>query len=187
MGGKSKSGSSSTSKTEFAPVSSTNPFYQTSTDKKGNTTSKFVSGTAGETAFNFVNDNISNLLDQYLNPTLDSTTNRAKMSAFTKNLNETSSNALQNNIINPLANNNMLRSSQATNMYKNLSNQMNDSIADYSNELLANSQTDTWNTINNLLTLYTNAYNGIANEQDTSINAALGAGNTTTKSSSKAG
>ena len=81
----------------------------------------------------------------------------------------------------------MLRSSQATNMYKNLSNQMNDSIADYSNELLANSQTDTWNTINNLLTLYTNAYNGIANEQDTSINAALGAGNTTTKSSSKAG
>ena len=40
--------------------------------------------------------------------------------------------ALENNVINPLANRNMIRSSQATNMYNNLAEAMNDSISDYS-------------------------------------------------------
>ena len=165
--------STSTTKKEFKPVSSTNPFYSSSTDANGNTVTNFKPGTAGETSYNFVNQNISQLLDSYLNPSLNSVTNQAKLNSFNKQQQQN----LQNNIVNPLANNNMIRSSQATNMYNNLSNQ----AADYSNELIANSQNDTGNMINNLLNLYTTAYQGVSGEQSQSTNTALGGGSSSTK------
>lgn len=177
MGGSKKSDSSSTSKTTFANTSQINPYYTTTTNSKGQTVSKFTPGTAGETTYNFVNDNISSLLDSYINPTLDSATNRAKLDIFNKSQQQN----LQNNIINPLANNNMIRSSQATNMYNNLSNQS----ADYGKELIANNQDETWNMINNLLSLYQAGYEGASNETGQSINASLGTGTTTTSSNSK--
>lgn len=177
--GKSKSNTSSTSSSTptFIDTNTNNPYYQTTTDKNGNTTNSFVKGSAGETAYNFVNNNIGQLLDNYLNPSLDSATNQAKLSAFNK---QQQSN-LQNNIINPLANNNMVRSSQATNMYNNLSNQS----ADYANQLLANAQTDTWNMINNLMDLYTTGYTGASNDISTALKAGVG-NSSTTSSNSKA-
>ena len=177
--GKTKSNTSSTSSSTptFIDTNTSNPYYQTTTDKNGNTTNNFVKGSAGETAYKFVNNNIGQLLDNYLNPSLDSATNQAKLSAFNK---QQQSN-LQNNIINPLANNNMVRSSQATNMYNNLSNQS----ADYANQLLANTQTDTWNMINNLMDLYTTGYTGASNDISTALKAGVG-NNSTTSSSSKA-
>lgn len=177
--GKSKSNTSSTSSSTptFIDTNTSNPYYQTTTDKNGNTTNNFVKGSAGETAYKFVNNNIGQLLDNYLNPSLDSTTNQAKLSAFNK---QQQSN-LQNNIINPLANNNMVRSSQATNMYNNLSNQS----ADYANQLLANTQTDTWNMINNLMDLYTTGYTGASNDISTALKAGVG-NSSTTSSNSKA-
>lgn len=177
--GKSKSNTSSTSSSTptFIDTNTSNPYYQTTTDKNGNTTNNFVKGSAGETAYKFVNNNIGQLLDNYLNPSLDSATNQAKLSAFNK---QQQSN-LQNNIINPLANNNMVRSSQATNMYNNLSNQS----ADYANQLLANSQTDTWNMINNLMDLYTTGYTGASNDISTALKAGVG-NSSTTSSNSKA-
>ena len=184
MGGGSTS-SNQTSKTDYSATSTNNPYYNTSTDEKGNTVSNFADGTAGKTTFDFVNNNISTLLDNYLNPTLNSTTNQAKMNAFTKNLNTESSKALQNNIINPLANNNMVRSSQATNMYNNLSNQMNNSIADYSNQLLADDQANTQDMINTLMGLYTQGYTGANTEENTSLKASTGNATTTSKSSGK--
>ena len=74
----------------------------------------------------------------------------------------------------------MIRSSQATNLYNNLSNQS----ADYVNDLIANSQNDTWNVINNLMSLYMNGYTGSANEENTSLNASSGNATTTTNGSS---
>lgn len=177
--GSGSSGSKSTSKTSFSASSQNNPFYQTTTDKKGNTKVNFVKGSAGETAYNYVNNNISSLLNDYLNPSLDSVTNKAKLNAF----NKTQQSNLQNNIINPLANNGMIRSSQATNMYNNLSNQ----AADYGQQLLGESQDNTWNMINNLISMYTQAYTGANSEEGQSINASLGAGTTTSKSTGKAG
>ena len=187
MGGSSGSNSNQSSKTTYGATSTTNPYYTTKTDKNGNTVSNFNQGTAGQQTFDYVNQNISGLLDNYLNPTLDSTTNQAKMNQFTRNLNKESTNALQNNIINPLTQNNMIRSSQATNMYNNLGNQMNEQIADYSNQLLADDQTNTWNMINNLMNLYTKGYTGSASEEQTSLNASSGNATTTSKSNSKAG
>lgn len=172
------SNSSSTTSKEFKPTSQNNPFYTTSTDKNGNTVTNFANGTAGKTSYDFVNNNISTLLDNYLNPTLNSTTNQAKLNEFNKQQSQN----LQNNIINPLANNNMVRSSQATNMYNNLSNQS----ADYANQLLADDQANTWNMINNLMSMYVNAYTGVNNNQAAGINASLGGGDTKTSSSGKA-
>ena len=182
MGGSSKSNSNSESKTTYGNTSTTNPYFVSSTDSKGNTVVNFTDGSAGKQTYDFVNDNISTLLNNYLNPTLESTTNQAKMNQFTKQLNKTSTNSLQNDIINPLANNNMIRSSQATNMYNNLANQMNESVADYSNELLAEDQANTQNMINTLMNLYIQGYTGASAEGNTSLNAS--SGNATTSSSS---
>ena len=177
--GKTSSNTSSTTSTTptFINTNTTNPYYVTKTDKNGNTTNDFVKGSAGETAYNFVNQNISGLLNDYLNPSLDTATNGAKLSQFNKQQQAN----LQNNIINPLASNNMVRSSQATNMYNNLSNQ----AADYANDLLASSQSDTWNMINNLVNLYTMGYQGANSDVTTALKAATG-NNSMTTSSTKA-
>lgn len=176
MGGKTES--SSVSYNQPKPASLSNPFYTTTTDAAGNTRTGFVKGTAGEQAYNFVNNNLSQMLHNYLNPSLDSVTNQAKLTQFNKQ----QARNLQNNIISPLANKNMIRSSQATNMYNNLSNQ----AADYSNQLLANDQQNTWDMINNLVNLYSQAYNGMANDASNTMNYSIGSGTSTTNSSGKA-
>ena len=177
--GKSKSNSESTTTTKptYSASSQTNPYYQTTTDDKGNTVSNFVQGTAGQTAYDFVNQNASTLLNNYLNPSLNNVTDQAKLAEF----NKTQQQNLQNNIINPLSSNNMIKSSQATNMYNNLSNQ----YADYTNKLLAETQDNTWNMINNLMNLYSAGYTGSSNEIGNALQASVG--NTqTSKGSSKA-
>lgn len=75
----------------------------------------------------------------------------------------------------------MIRSSQASNLYNNLSNQS----ADYANQLIADSQNDSWNIINNLMNLYAQGYQGINNEQGQSINASLGTGTSYTNTGNK--
>ena len=135
------------------------------TTNKG-TTTNWAPGSALETVSNFTNSNISNLLNQYLNPSLNSATNQAKMNAFNKQQQAN----LQNNILNPLAQNNMIRSSQATNMYNNLSNQ----AADYANSLIANSQQDTGNIINNLMNYALQGWNVLNGNQALSLNTSQG-------------
>lgn len=164
----------STSITQMKGTSQNNPYFNTSTNANGDTNSSFKAGSAGETTYNFVNKNISQLLDNYLNPSLDNPTNQAKLAMFNKAQQQN----LQNNIISPLTQNNMLRSSQATNMYNNLSNQ----AADYTNQLIAENQSDTWNMINNLMNLYTQGYTGLSNDQTLGINASLGTGTTSSTS-----
>ena len=182
--GDSNTNSTSTTTPTHAATSQSNPYYQTRTDKNGNLTTTFANGSAAQQAYDYVNANAGRLLNDYLNPSLDSAENKAMMNAYTKALNENTTNTLYNNIISPLANNNMLRSSQALNMYNNLSNQVNDSISDYANELIANSKANSWDTINNLMNLYTSGYQGIANETNNALQASVG-NKTTTKSSSK--
>jgi len=182
MGKSSNSSSSSTTKNMYGDTTTTNPFYKSHTDKNGNTTTNFVKGTAGEIGYNYVNNNLQGLLDSYMNPSLDDPVNKARMDLYNKNLSKTAQTQMQNNIISPLVRNNMLTSSQATNMYNNMYNQMNDSMSDYSKELIANSRSDTWDMINNLVNLYSQAYQGASSNQNTSLNAS--SGNSTTKTTS---
>lgn len=171
----SNNNSTSTSTPTYINTSTTNPYYQTTTNKDGTTTNKFVAGTAGQKTYDFVNENISGLLNNYLNPSLNNTTDQAKIYEFNKQ----QQSDLQNNIINPLANNNMVRSSQATNMYKNLSNQS----ANYTNQLLAESQDNTWNMINNLMNLYSTGYQGASNDISTALGSAVGSSSNTNSKS----
>ena len=168
----SSSSSTSTSTPTYINTTTTNPYFQTSTNKDGTTTNSFVAGTAGKTTYDFVNKNISGLLNNYLNPSLNNVTDQAKINEFNK-MQQTD---LQNNVINPLSTNRMVRSSQATNMYKNLSNQG----AEYANQLIADSQDNTWNMINNLMNLYATGYQGASGDVSTALGSAVGSNSKST-------
>ena len=89
---------------------------------------------------------------------------------------------LENNIINPLSNRNMVRSSQATDLYKNLSNTNTNALADFANNLLAESQNQTGNVLSNLMNQYQNGYNLISDMQKQSLSTSKG--NATNQSTS---
>ena len=188
MGGKSsKTTSSSNSTTNIKKTlgnsTTTNPYVTSITNNDG-TTSNFAAGSAFETINDFVNDNYQTLLQDYLNPSLNSTTNQAKLSSFTDNLYSQANNTLENSIINPLSQRNMIRSSQATDMYNNLQESLNDSIAEYSKELIANSQEGSAEMLNNLMNLYLNGFNA-AQSLNTSQGNASQTSQTSTNATSK--
>ena len=171
-----KKSSKTTNKTVYGNTTTTNPYVVSSTTNKG-TTSAFQQGSAFDTINNFVNSNMNSLLEQYLNPTLNSVTNQAKLNA----LNNESLKSLENNIINPLSKRNMVRSSQATDMYNNLTNQNTANIANYANELIANGQEDMSKMLANLMLLYMNGYSAIADNQKQSLATSQGNATTTQK------
>ncbi len=91
------------------------------------------------------------------------------MNSFADALNKSSAVMLENNIINPLSRRNMIRSSQATDMYNQLAQNNAGQIANYSNELLANSQKDTASMLANLMLLYMNGYSVLNDTQRQSL------------------
>ena len=91
---------------------------------------------------------------------------------------------LENNIINPLSKRNMVRSSQATNLYNNLAQNNASQIANFSNELLSNSQTETAKILTNLMLMYMNGYNAISDNQQQSLATSKGNSTTTSTTSS---
>ena len=184
MGGGSGSSSNSVSTTTYKRTTTKNPYVTSVTDNNG-TTTKLNDGTAYKSIYDYTNKNMDDLLNEYRNPTLDTPTNQALLQAYTKNLNESSQKALENNIINPLSYRNLLRSSQATNMYNNLSKTMNDSISDYSAQLLANSQKNTGDMINLLMNAYLQGHNAVNGNQALSLQTSSGNATTTGEGTSK--
>ena len=67
MGGSSKT--SSTQNTTLGNTTTANPYVTSNTNNNG-TTTNFQNGTALKTIYDNVNQNIGNLLNEYLNPTL---------------------------------------------------------------------------------------------------------------------
>jgi len=169
MGGK------SSSSTTYKDTTTKNPYVTSTTTNKGTTTT-LQPNTALSSVYDFTNANIDKLLNEYLNPSMDTAVNKAKMNQF----NKTQRQNLENNIIAPLAGRNMIRSSQATDLYNNLSNQ----AADYTNSLLANSQSDTANIINNLMNYALQGYNVISGNQAQSLQTSSGNATTTGNSAS---
>lgn len=182
MGKQSQNSTSTTSKI-YGNTTTNNPYASATTNNSG-TTANFQPGTALDSIYNFVNKNMDSLLDEYLNPNLNSTTNQAKLNSYTNKLNSETYKNLENNIINPLSNRNMVRSSQATDLYKNLSDQNASSLSSYINDLLADSQENTASMMNNLLAAYMQGYNVISDMQNQSLQTSAGNGTTTTNSSS---
>ena len=178
-----KQSSSSTTRTIYGITSTTNPYAYARTDNSG-TVAGFQDGTALNSVYNFVNKNIESLLDEYLNPNINSSTNQAKLNAFRSNLNSEAYRNLENNIINPLSKRNMIRSSQATDLYRNLSDTTTSSIANYINSLIADSQNNSANVINNLLKAYMQGYQVISDMQGQSLRTSQGNATKTTSTSS---
>ena len=182
MGKQSQNSTSTTSKI-YGNTTTNNPYASATTNNSG-TTANFQPGTALDSIYNFVNKNMDSLLDEYLNPNFNSTTNQAMLYGYTNKLNSETYKNLENNIINPLSNRNMVRSSQATDLYKNLSDQNASSLSSYINDLLADSQENTASMMNNLLAAYMQGYNVISDMQNQSLQTSAGNGTTTTNSSS---
>ncbi len=175
-----KKSSKTTNKTVYGNTTTTNPYATSQTTNNGTTTT-LNPGTALDSVNNFVNANMDKLLEEYLNPSLNSTTNQAKMNSFMNTLNSETAKNLENNIVNPLSNRNMVRSSQATNMYNNLAANNASAIGNYANELLSTSQKDTASMLSNLMLLYMNGYNVAADTQKQSLSTSQGNATTTSK------
>lgn len=179
MGKKSKT----TNTTVYGNTTTTNPYVTSQTTNNGTTTS-FNQGNAFDSINNFVNSNMSKLLEEYLNPSLESTTNQSKLNSYMNTLNTQTAQNLENNIVNPLSNRNMVRSSQATNLYNNLAQTNANLIGNYANELLSSSQSDTASLLSNLMLLYMNGYNVLSDTQKQSLQTSQGNATTTQTSSS---
>lgn len=168
-----KKSSKTTSQTVYGNTTTTNPYVTSQTTNKG-TTSVFNPDSAFSTINDYVNNNIGKLLDEYLNPTLNSVTNKSKLNSFANALNSESVKALENNIVNPLSNRNMIRSSQATNLYNNLVQNNANQIGNYANELLGGSQSEMAKVLSNLMLLYMNGYNAVLANQQQSLATSQG-------------
>lgn len=168
-----KKSNTTTTRTIYGKTSTTNPYATANTNNKG-TTASFNKGTAFDTIYDVVNNNISSLLDEYLNPSLDTVTNQAKLRTYTNNLNNQALNSLENTVINPLSARNMIRSSQAADLYRNLSNQTLNSLDNYITNLISESQNNSAKMINNLLAAYLSGYNLISDMQNQSLQTSAG-------------
>lgn len=184
MGNSSKQ--SAYSRTVYGDTTTSNPYAYSKTDNKG-TMAGFQDNTALQSVYNFVNNNINSLLNEYLQPNLNSVTNRAKLRAFADSLSSQSKINLENNIINPLSKRNMIRSSQAQDLYRNLEDKNLSSLTSYANELLANSQSDTAKSISNLLSYYMLGANYLSDMQNHSLKASSGNATKYSASSSEGG
>ena len=157
----------------YGNTTTSNP-YVTATTNNGGTTSKFQNGTALESIYNFVNKNVNTLLDDYLNPNINSVTNQAKLKSFTDALSSQTAANLENDIINPLSRRNMIRSSQATDLYKNLSNRNAASIDDYITDLISQAQDNSAKMLLNLLSMYGQGYDILSDVQKQSLQTSGG-------------
>jgi len=182
MGGNSAPSSSSTvtnKSVQYGNTATVNPFASSITNNNGTFTA-LNDGTALNTVYNYLNSNMAKLLDEYLHPSLDSQTNQAKLNAFSNALTTNSKKSLENDIISPLSDRNMIRSSSAQDLYNKLAENNTAALAQFSNDLLTNSQNDTAKVINNLLDAYMFAYSVASDNQAQSL--ATSKGNAATSS-----
>ena len=177
-----KKSQTTTTKTVLGDTTTSNPYATARTNNSG-TIANFKDGTALNSVYNFVNRNIDSLLDDYLTPNLNSLTNQAKLKTFRNNLESETFKNLENGIINPLSKRNMIRSSQAGDLYRNLSNQNSATIEDYLTDLIAQSQENSAKMISNLLTQYLAGANYLTDMQKQSLQTSSGNATKTSETS----
>lgn len=105
-----------------------------------------------------IEQNVPQLYSQILNPTTENKISQAQTKAFTNDLNVQSRAAFENNIINPLSERRMLRSSLLNDLANNLQQTQTSQIANFKNEQLANSSKEAMELVNFFMNQYkTNA------------------------------
>lgn len=136
---------------EFQSTTSTSP-YATATSTNSGTNVKLNDFLTNTNAW--VEKSMPSLYNQLLNLSFDNPATKAKSGLFNNAFTESSNNAFENNLINPLSSRNMLRSSASTNMYNNFAKDQNDTLSTFNNQLIADNTADTSNLMNQLMNVY---------------------------------
>ena len=124
MGNSSKNTNTSKN-TIYKNTTTSNPYVVSKTNNKG-TKTNFVNGSAYDTINKVVNNNIGNVLNEYLNPSLDSITNKSKLNSYINTVSSNAKSTLENDIISSIcslsfcANANMLGNSGNTSIISSL-------------------------------------------------------------------
>lgn len=192
MGGTTSSTTTSNNTNQYnAKVNSSSPYSRTNItpikDSQGrtiaiNSSQSFLPNTMYAQAYDAGNRDYDRLYNEWLNPSLDSVTNQAKIQAYDKEMNKGLQNDYYNNILNPLANSNMLRSSQATNMYNNLINQAADKRNDFTTNLIAEANAEAKDRLQMLYNAYAQGQAAMNGDLNSAIQMANG--NSTSKGTS---
>lgn len=177
----SNSSTNNTSVTTYGNTTTSNPFFKSTTNNNGTTTNFNNSGIQG--VYDYINNNAVNWLNDIKNPNLNSAQNQAKIDMFNRELNKQTTQQLQNDILAPLFQKNMIRSSVADDMYTNLANKNQESYDNYINSLLADSNNSALNQYNALINTYNGLYNMLTSNQQQSLQTS--SGNATTKTNGK--
>ena len=165
--------SKSSSRTIYGNTTTSNPYAYSKTDNSV-TLAGFKSGTALQSVYDIVNKSVDSLLNEYINPDPNSQINQSKIKSFSDTLARQTRSNLENDIINPLSKRNMLRSSQATDLYRNLLNQNIASTENYTNELYTNSSDEIGKKLSTLLSMYMLGANYLSDLQNHSLRASSG-------------
>lgn len=177
----SQSNTSSSTKRTYGNTSTTNPYVTSKTTNKG-TTTNFAEGSGADTFNKFYNENISNVLNSLLNPSISDSRNQALVNSYANNLNKITADNTEG-VVNNLANRGLIRSSVANDMYKNIAKQNTDNLADYQASLMADSQNNSTNLFNTLMNAYLQGWNIVKGNQAQSLDTSSGNATTTGKSS----
>ena len=182
----SNSSTSSTTENMYGNTTTKNPYFYSKTNSSGDTVTKLAKNSAAAYLNNDALAGLKQASYGLQNPSLDNPLTQAYINQYTNELNRQTQQNLQNNIISPLIRNNMVRSSQATNMYNNLQNQNAQLIGDYTNQALINAD----NTNRQNYALYggtlKDLIQGTLANQSASLSASSGNKKTTTSSKSSA-
>lgn len=136
---------------KYSSATSSNPYASATADKNGSsyTLNPFLSQTN-----QFVENNLPNLYNQLLNPSLSNPVTQARSELFYNQFKKDSNKAFENNLINPLLERNMVRSSAMNDLSNQFVQNQNENIANFNNQLISNNLSDTSNLISQLMNLY---------------------------------
>lgn len=141
---------------KYTSATSSNPYATGTADKNG---SSFNLNPFLTQSNQFVENNMPNLLNQLINPSLDNPATKARSDLFYNQFNKDSNKAFENNVISPLMQRNMVRSSSMNDLTNQFAKSQNEQISNFNNQLLSNNMSDTNNTISQLMNLYNNNWN----------------------------
>ena len=133
------------SKPSYASVTSINPY---ATAYVNGAVTRYVLNNFLTNQNKTIEETVPNLFQNLSNPSLDNPISLARRRAFTSALYNQSQNAFENNVISPLSQRRMLRSSLLNDLSNNLQSNQASQIANFNNEELANALNDTQSLIN---------------------------------------
>lgn len=136
---------------KYASTTSSNPYATGTANNNGSSYSlnPFLNQTN-----KFVESNMPNLYNQLINPSLNNPVTQARSELFYNQFNKDSNKAFENNLINPLIQRNMVRSSAMNDLSNQFMQNQNENISNFNNQLISNNLSDTSSLISQLMNLY---------------------------------